>query len=48
VKEFKELAMTEIGAPAAPLMIVADAGVTLNEKSGAGAAPWTVRVNVAE
>jgi hypothetical protein len=34
LNEFIELASTEIGAPAPPLVIVADAGVTLSEKSG--------------
>ena len=36
LKEFSEFASTEICAPDAPLTIVADAGVTLSEKSGAG------------
>jgi len=34
LNEFKEFASTEIGAPAPPLVMVADAGVTLSEKSG--------------
>lgn len=36
LKAFSELASTEIWAPDAPLMIVADAGVALSEKSGTG------------
>jgi hypothetical protein len=48
LKEFREFASTEIGTPEAPLTIAADAGATVNEKSGAGAAPWTVSANVAE
>jgi hypothetical protein len=35
-KELSEFTSTEIWEPAAPLMTVADAGVTLKEKSGAG------------
>ena len=35
--EFSELASTEIGAPAPPLLIAADAGDTLSEKSGGAA-----------
>jgi len=34
LNEFCELASTEIGAPAPPLVMVAEAGVTLSEKSG--------------
>ena len=35
LNEFRGFARTAICAPAAPLMIVAEAGVTLSEKSGA-------------
>jgi hypothetical protein len=33
---FREFTSTKICAPAAPIMIVAEVGVTLSEKSGAG------------
>jgi hypothetical protein len=36
LNEFREFASTEICAPAAPLIIVVEVGVTLSEKSGAG------------
>jgi hypothetical protein len=48
LKEFKELASTEIGTPDAPLMTVADTGAKLIEKSAVEAAPCIVRANVTE
>jgi hypothetical protein len=48
LKEFREFASTEVGTPDAPLVMVADGGVTPSEKSGARTVPWTVNATVAE